>query len=66
MKTSEEYVEHLSLDRVYHDVVWFDISMNDAAGVAEVESLEQLVHVEPHVVVRESGIQYLALTVRKA
>ena len=50
---------YLSFGVIDHDVVRLDVSVNDSGCMAEVESFEQLVHVEPNVVVRECGIENL-------
>lgn len=41
---------------VDHNVVRLDIAMHDAFAVAEVQSLEELEDVVPHVVVLELGV----------
>lgn len=40
-------------------IVRLDVAVHDAARVAEVERLEQLVDVEADVVVSEGGVQHL-------
>lgn len=48
---------HLALLVVYHDIVRLHIPMHDALAVAEVQRLEQLIDVVPHIIVDELGIQ---------
>lgn len=47
----------LSLLVIDHNVVRLDISVHDAFGVAEIESLEQFKDVVPDIVVDEAWIQ---------
>lgn len=40
-----------------HNVMRLDITVHDAFAVAEIQGLEQLIDVVPHVVVLELGVQ---------
>jgi hypothetical protein len=42
---------------VNHDVVGLYISMHDAFAVAEIQSLQKLIHVKAHIVVGETRVQ---------
>mmetsp|Transcript_7094 Transcript_7094/g.22720 ORF Transcript_7094/g.22720 Transcript_7094/m.22720 type:complete len:290 (-) Transcript_7094:544-1413(-) len=42
---------------IVHDVVWFDVTVGDAAGVAVLESTQQLKEEVTHVGVGEGGVQ---------
>lgn len=53
----------LPLLMVDHHIVWLDVSMHDAVGVAKVKSLEQFEEIVPDVVVAESGVQGLEVCV---
>ena len=54
-----ELLSYFSVLVVDHDVVWLDVSVHDAHAVAVVEGFEQLVQVEPDVVVRQVLVQCL-------
>mmetsp|Transcript_2849 Transcript_2849/g.8330 ORF Transcript_2849/g.8330 Transcript_2849/m.8330 type:complete len:231 (+) Transcript_2849:733-1425(+) len=53
----------LLLLMIDHHIVWLHISVHDPLGVAEVQRLQQLVDIEPDVVVRERLIQHLEVGV---
>lgn len=48
---------------VDHDIVWLDITVHDALGMAEVESLEKLKDVETDVEIGEFGVKGFKLGV---
>ena len=57
--SSHSTTTHFSVLVVDHDVVWLDISVHDAHTMAIVECLQQLIEVEPNVVVCQSLVQLL-------
>ena len=50
-------ITYLSLVMINHDIVRLDIPVHDAFAMAEVQRLEELEDVEPHIVVHKSRIQ---------
>lgn len=52
-----------SLFVINHDVVWLDISVHDAVGMAIVKSFEQLKDVVPNIKVGQGGIEYLKVSI---
>lgn len=51
------FASHLPFLMIDHDIVGLDIPMHDALAVTEIQRLQQLVDVIPHVIVNEPGIQ---------
>ncbi len=47
----------LAMCVVDHDIMGLDIAVNDALGVAEIQSFQDLEHVEPNIEIRELFIK---------
>jgi hypothetical protein len=48
---------YLSFRMVDHDIVGLDITMHDTFTVTEIQSLEQLIDIESHIIIDEAGIK---------